>query len=101
MHHRPCIYLRRPKVSLHDIAPRLARARDGLIEERRVARLARERFSEEKLRLERLLAHRELQLARAYVTDSGRYIAARQGKLREAKGLLARHIARHEQERAA
>lgn len=67
--------------------PRLARARDEYvrIERRKLASLASAR-----LRLERLVAHRELQLVRAQRTGDGRYIARRTGKLERAREALAR-----------
>lgn len=76
--------------SLHDIAPRLARARDQLVEERRRERAGREHIARLKLRAERNLAHRELQLARASAADNGRYIAERHRKLAAARAQMAR-----------
>lgn len=78
-------------VSLHDIAPRLARARDGLLAQRRHERFLRHSHRERELSLERLVAHRELQEVRAANTGNGRYIAARARKLKAAQRMLARH----------
>lgn len=67
--------------SLYDIAPRLARARDEwVLEQQRIAR-RRERARRELLRAERLLAHRDLQLVRAWNTGNRKYIAWRERKL--------------------
>jgi 16S rRNA G1207 methylase RsmC len=69
--------------TLHDIAPRLARARDLLAEQRE----SRRRYNALLLKAERNLAHRELQLARAYATRRAvrnrQYMEARQRKLEE------------------
>lgn len=78
---------------LADIAPRLARAVEA---ERRViaARVLRERRKQsEILRLERLVAHRELQLVRAYSTCDRRYIKRRAEKLDSARSALE-HVRR-------
>ncbi len=80
------------RFSLHDIAPRLARARDQLREERRKERIARDRHRRESLKAERLVAHRELQLERANATGKGRYIMARRRKLRAAQREMAKYI---------
>ena len=45
----------------------------------------------ERHRVERLLAHRELQLARAMATGDRRYIKRRLRKLEEAKKVMARY----------
>lgn len=76
--------------SLHDIAPRLARARDQLVEDRRREKAERKRRGYLSLRAERLVAHRELQLVRAMSTGNGKYIMARRRKLKAAQRQLAR-----------
>ena len=84
-----------PPVQLSDIAPRLARARDQFLAHRakvladraeadRVALMRQAKLVE----LQRLVAHRELQLIRAYATGRGRYIVARQRKLEQARRRL-------------
>lgn len=72
---------------LADIAPRLARARDQLLAERRIQEVERLAFISERLRLERLVAHRELQFLRAH---GRRYAAERARKLAQARGALER-----------
>lgn len=67
--------------TLAALAPRLARARDELLADRRRARVRRGYLRTMVLKRERLLAHRELQFARACATGNGRYITARQRKL--------------------
>ncbi len=66
---------------LSDVAPRLARARDEwedmAREHRRQARVR----ATKRLQVERLVAHRELQLLRAGASGNRRYIAERQRKL--------------------
>jgi hypothetical protein len=81
--------LRSRFVSLHDIAPRLARARDQLIEERRLARKEREHLRREVLRAQWRVDHRDLQLVRAASTNDGGYIRRRQRLLKAAKAELA------------
>jgi hypothetical protein len=78
-------------VSLHDIAPRLARARDHLVAQLRRERDERRWHRERELHLEWLVAHRDLQLVRAGNTRNGRYIRQRQQKLEQAERLLAEH----------
>lgn len=78
-------------VSLRDIAPRLARARDALVAQMRQERIDRHLHRKRDLELERLVAHRDLQLVRAMNTRNGRYIKERQRKLREAQRLLDQH----------
>ena len=78
------------RVSLHDIAPRLARARDLLLEIRRRERRARRARREAELKAEWLLAHRELQLVRAQHTGDRRYIKRREHKLKQARKQMAR-----------
>jgi hypothetical protein len=73
--------------------PRLARARDGYIAEQARIAASERRSRNERLRLSRLVAHRELQLQRAFWTGSPRYIAVRQRKLQEAQKRLARWTA--------
>lgn len=92
--------------SLHEVAPRLARARDSLVAERRAARTWRRWHSERELHLLWLVSHRELQLERANAKGRGQYIDRRRRKLAEAREELAAHQAlvyerRVELERAA
>lgn len=87
------------RVSLHLIAPRLAKARERLLSDLRRERIERHRWREEDLRLERLVAHRELQLVRALNTRKLAYIEIRQHKLDKARRWLTRH--RSEVERRA
>jgi hypothetical protein len=78
----------KPTVSLHDIAPRLAKARDQYLAERAErSRIAVARASK-LLELQRLVAHRELQLIRAEHTGNRRYIRERQDKLDSARRRL-------------
>jgi hypothetical protein len=75
---------------LEAVAPRLALARDqhnALVSEQ--DRLRHVRIAKT-LDCERLVAHRQLQLQRAFVTGNGRYIAHRQKKLQAAERALAR-----------
>ncbi len=74
--------------SLYQVAPRLAKARDERREELRVAAVRRRRVADLILKAERLVAHRDLQLVRAYDTRSSRYIAERQRKLKAAQSQL-------------
>lgn len=75
---------------LADIAPRLALARDQYLAERaEIARRERARATA-RLRLERLIAHRELQLIRAGARGSRRYLEVRQRKLDSARRALGR-----------
>jgi hypothetical protein len=76
--------------SLHEIAPRLARARDGLVTDRRSARRRRRLLRDSVLHREWLVAHRDLQLARASATGNGRYILRRRRLLDAARAGLAR-----------
>lgn len=78
--------------SLHDVAPRLARARDAWIveqilfaaEQRREAQ--REiRLATKRLKADRLLAHRELQALRAETTGNPQYVRQRLRKLEAAQ----------------
>lgn len=80
------------KRSLALIAPRLTRAA------RQAAELAAWRREQQSAlhRVERLIAHRELQLSRAGHSRSGRYIAERTRKLREAEAIRDRITARIE-----
>lgn len=73
---------------LADVAPRLARARDGWLAEQRARDLRRYHLTCDRLRLERLVAHRDLQLQRAQARGSGSYIKARRHKLEDAQRLL-------------
>jgi hypothetical protein len=70
--------------------PRLARARDEHLAERARAAAWEARMQDERLRLDALVAHRELQLVRSYRTKSPRYIAVRQWKLDQARALRAK-----------
>ena len=78
------------QVSLHDIAPRLARARDLLVAVLRRERAERLGWLKRELKLESLVAHRELQLVRALNTGDGRYIKTRRRKLVQAQKALAK-----------
>jgi hypothetical protein len=94
---RPCGCRRcwpRSTRSLHEIAPRLARARDSLLEERRRARGWRRWHGERELHLLWLVSHRELQLERANATGKGKYIDRRRRLLAEARVELAEHQGR-------
>ena len=90
----PC---RRERGTLHDLAPRLARARDSLLADLRAARERRAAAQTDVLELERLVAHRELQLLRGGATHrrfkndraKRRYVAERQAKLTDARDRLA------------
>jgi hypothetical protein len=75
----------RPEPRLAVFAPRLARARDALVEQLRRERRERGRLRALVTKAERLVAHRELQLVRAYATAKGSYIKERQRKLRAAQ----------------
>ena len=75
---------------LRENCPRLARARDDLLRLREDARQAERRRTTALLEWERVLAHRELQLVRAYNTGNGRYITERQRKLDVARRQVAR-----------
>jgi hypothetical protein len=70
--------------SLHDIAPRLARARDQRREELRVASAQRRHMQQLLLKAERCVAHRDLQLQRAFIIDK------RFRMLRQAEAELSR-----------
>jgi hypothetical protein len=76
--------------SLHDIAPRLAAARDQLLADRAHARARHHWLVHRVSHLEALVAHRDLQLIRAMHTRDGRYIARRQTKLKHAQEELER-----------
>lgn len=85
----------RPDVSLHDIAPRLARARDQLLAEQarearreKRARARRRKRAARELHLQWLVDHRDLQLARALHTGNGNYIDQRRRKLDAARAEL-------------
>lgn len=66
------------------LAPRLRRAHALQRERDRLRRQAQD----EELQLERLVAHRELQLVRAASTGRRRYIDKRQAKLQSAQAAL-------------
>lgn len=72
-----------------EVAPRLARAHDQLVAERRWRQWYRLELLDEVLRNERLLVHRELQLIRAGNRRSQKYVNKRDAKLREARSRLA------------
>jgi len=67
------------------IAPRLGLARDQFLAEREALAKAQRRRANALLRLQWLVAHRELQLLRAGATDKRRYIATREKKLAAAR----------------
>lgn len=77
-------------ISLHTIAPRLARARDAWIEFERQRDIERLRLADLRLDLERLVAHRDLQLIRAGLAGRRRrrYLEQRQAKLTAAQHAL-------------
>lgn len=83
-----------PLERLEAIAPRLARARRLELAEAAAIRRARRRLATDRLRLERLVAHRELQLQRAQAEPRRRrrssYIAERHTLLEEARAALTR-----------
>lgn len=66
---------------LHEIAPRLARARDAWVATERT----RVRLETKRLQADRLLAHRELQDVRAANTGNRKYIRHRRRKLEAAR----------------
>ena len=76
--------------SLHDIAPRLARARDAWVTFERWRDRERLRLADQRLDLERLVAHRDLQLIRAGHASRRRrrYLEERQAKLAAAQHAL-------------
>jgi hypothetical protein len=76
--------------SLHDVAPRLALARDQWVEEQRVEAVREMRLVNARLRADRLLAHRELQALRAGTTKSRSYVRQRYRKLDQAKKIRKR-----------
>jgi hypothetical protein len=78
---------------LCSVAPRLARARDAFLAEQKAlaeAAAAGRRLENRRDRLERLVAHRELQLLRAAVTGKPDYERARARKLAAARRELDR-----------
>lgn len=79
---------------LADIAPRLAAARDAWLAAARARDLERRGLVDDRLRLERLVAHRDLQLIRAAHQRGARcdrkYMAERLAKLKEAESALER-----------
>lgn len=75
---------------LADNCPRLARARDDLLRHREQARQAEIRRTTALLEWQRVLAHRELQLQRAFHTRSLSYIRERERKLEVARQHVAR-----------
>lgn len=74
---------------LADRCPRLALARDQRLQQLRDESHMRLVRLQQRYRLERLVAHRELQLIRAEAKGAGKYIAVRQRKLVEARAELA------------
>lgn len=76
------------------VAPRLERAHRLERAARAEARRARHRAREAELAAERLVAHRDLQLVRAYSVGDGRYIRRRERKLEQARAQLRRARAR-------
>lgn len=88
-------------MTLAELAPRLARARDAWLAWDRERDQRRRWLQSERLRLERLVAHRELQEMRAVAAcgkarstsaqrSAGIYLVRRQRKLEEAEKALAR-----------
>ena len=75
---------------LADRCPRLARARDEFVLQEILERAGRRRRLRELMAAERLVAHRELQLARAMHVGDARYIARRERKLANARKIVAR-----------
>jgi hypothetical protein len=75
--------------SLAVMCPRLALARDQRLEELYEERAERMRCLKRLAHLEYVVAHRELQVIRAYATGKPKYIAARVRKLEEIKDELA------------
>ena len=72
------------------IAPRLHKAHSERKVELRALELQWMKLEDDRVRLEGLVAHRDLQLIRAYQRNSGRYIETRRQKLNEAQGALDR-----------
>lgn len=70
---------------LADIAPRLARARDQIVEERRRLAEVERGLSERWMQVRWLVEHRDLQLLRAGAKGDRHYIAERQRKLDRAR----------------
>jgi hypothetical protein len=75
---------------LADNCPRLSRAHRAAVEEALAESRRRRRLRAQVHRAEALVAHRELQLVRAWRTGSGGYIDVRQRKLTQAQQLLTR-----------
>lgn len=84
------------RVEFARVAPRLERAHREERAARAAARAERSRQRERVLRAERLVAHRELQLARAYAKRSVKYMRQRERKLHQAREELADVVARAE-----
>lgn len=74
---------------LIETCPRLARARDQRCAEMDAERAERRKCREGLLRSENLVAHRDLQLQRAYVRGQRGYIIRREYKLKAAQDQLA------------
>lgn len=75
---------------LRDNCPRLALARDQFLREKRRREIRYMQLVDDRLRAERLVSHRDLQLIRSYQRRDLRYIKRRQDKLDSAKRLLER-----------
>lgn len=75
---------------LYTIAPRLAKARDQFLALQRQENEHRIWLINERHRLQKLIAHRELQVLRAGATGDRRYIKRRQDKLDHARAELQR-----------
>lgn len=75
---------------LHELAPRLARARDAWVAWEAQRRAWTIWHTHQVLKLERLVAHRDLQLCRALATGKGGYIDRRRQLLEKAQRDLDR-----------
>lgn len=75
---------------LRDNCPRLVKARDDYLRHQEYARTIERNRTNALLEAERVLAHRELQLVRAFATDDARYIAQRERKLDAIRRQVAR-----------
>lgn len=87
--------------SLRSIAPRLARARDQFLELQDRKRWWQRQYESERLRLQRLIAHRELQELRAGHVNDRRYVNRRHDKLARARADLLRLERVHQERQAA
>jgi hypothetical protein len=77
--------------TLAEFAPRLARARDQIFNERRKAQAQRRWLGERLVESERVLAHRELELIRSGASNSRFKIRRRQRLLEESKAAVKRY----------